>query len=55
MERVSATRSELLLRRGKIQLAEQGRDLLKERRSALVRELDSVGVSVLESMDLLAR
>jgi V/A-type H+-transporting ATPase subunit D len=55
MQRVSATRSELLLRRGKIQLAEQGRDLLKERRSALVRELDSVGVSVLESMDLLAR
>lgn len=55
MERVSATRSELLLRRSKIQLAAQGRDLLKERRSALVRELDRLGVSVLESMDVLTR
>lgn len=55
VERVSATRSELLLRRSQIRLAAQGRDLLKERRSALVRELDRLGVSVLESMDVLAR
>jgi V/A-type H+-transporting ATPase subunit D len=55
MDPVSATRSELLLRRSKIQLAVQGRDLLRERRSALVRELDRMSVSVFESMDLLAR
>ena len=37
MEQVSATRSELLARRARIGLATQGRDLLKERRTALVQ------------------
>src|SRR3954447_24235625 len=40
MQQVSATRSELLARRAQIGLAAQGRDLLKERRSALVREFN---------------
>lgn len=55
MEQVSATRSELLARRARIGLATQGRDLLKERRTALVREFHRLGASALESMDALDR
>jgi vacuolar-type H+-ATPase subunit D/Vma8 len=55
MEQVSATRSELLARRARIALATQGRDLLKERRTALVREFHRLGASALESMDALDR
>jgi V/A-type H+-transporting ATPase subunit D len=55
MEQVSATRSELLARRARIRLAVQGRDLLKERRTALITEFNRLGASVLESMDLLER
>ncbi|WP_445189168.1 V-type ATP synthase subunit D [Pseudonocardia sp. Cha107L01] len=55
MEQVSATRSELLARRARIKLAVQGRDLLKERRTALISEFDRLGTSVLESIDLLDR
>ena len=55
MEQVYATRSELLARRARIRLAVQGRDLLKERRSALVHEFDRLGASVLESIDRLDR
>ena len=55
MAQVSATRSELLARRARIRLAVQGRDLLKERRSALIGEFDRVGTSVLEAIDLLDR
>lgn len=55
MEQVSATRSELLAHRGRIRLAVQGRDLLKERRSALIGEFDRLGASILQSMDLLDR
>ncbi len=55
MKRVSATRSELLARRDRIGLATQGRDLLKERRSALVREFHRLGASALESIDVLDR
>jgi V/A-type H+-transporting ATPase subunit D len=55
MEQVSATRSELLARRARIGLAAQGRDLLKERRSALVQEFHRLGASALESMDDLDR
>jgi V/A-type H+-transporting ATPase subunit D len=55
MPQVSATRSELLARRARIGLAGQGRDLLKERRTALVREFHRLGVSVLESLDALDR
>lgn len=55
MVQVSATRSELLARRAQIKLAVQGRDLLKERRTALISEFDRLGTSVLESMDHLDR
>jgi len=55
MAQVSATRSELLARRARIGLAAQGRDLLKERRTALVREFHRLGASVLDSLDALDR
>jgi V/A-type H+-transporting ATPase subunit D len=50
MDQVSATRSELLARRARITLAAHGRDLLKDRRSVLVREFHSMGALALESM-----
>lgn len=55
MEQVSATRSELLSRRARIQIAAQGCELLKERRSALVREFHRLGTSALRSLDALDR
>jgi V/A-type H+-transporting ATPase subunit D len=55
MEQVSATRSELLARRARIRLAAQRRDLLKERRVALVHEFNRLGASALASMDALER
>src|SRR5215217_4324672 len=55
MQQVSATRSELLARRARIKLAAQGRDLLKERRSALVHEFNRLGASALASIDALDR
>jgi V/A-type H+/Na+-transporting ATPase subunit D len=55
MQQVSATRSELLARRAQITLAAQGRDLLKERRSALVHEFNRLGASALASIDALDR
>jgi V/A-type H+/Na+-transporting ATPase subunit D len=55
MKQVSPTRSELLARKAEIRLAAQGRDLLKERRSALVREFNHLGASALESLDVLDR
>ena len=39
MEQVKATRSELLQKKAQISLARQGRDLLKEKRNALMQEL----------------
>jgi len=55
MVQVSATRSELLAGRARIRLAVQGRDLLRERRSALIGEFNRLGASVLEAIDLLDR
>ena len=55
MQQVSATRSELLARRARIRLAAQGRDLLKERRTALVHEFNRLGASALASIDVLDR
>ena len=54
-QQVSATRSELLARRAQIRLGVQGRDLLKERRSALVNEFNRLGASALASIDALDR
>lgn len=39
METINPTRSELLAKRAQIKLAQQGRDLLKEKRTALWKEL----------------
>lgn len=55
MEQVSATRNELLARRARIKLAVQGQELLKDRRVALVHELERLGASVLSSTELLER
>jgi V/A-type H+-transporting ATPase subunit D len=53
MERITASRSELLARRAQIGLAAQGRDLLKEKRKALKREFMRLGATVLEAMGVL--
>ncbi len=49
-DRISATRSELLARRTRIGLAAQGRDLLKEKRTALMREFDRLSADALAAM-----
>jgi V/A-type H+-transporting ATPase subunit D len=54
-EQVSATRTELLVKREQIALAEQGRDLLKEKRNALMKELMRVADTVLRGSDVLER
>jgi V/A-type H+/Na+-transporting ATPase subunit D len=54
-EPLSATRSELLARRAQISLALQGRDLLKEKRAALMREFERVSTSVLAAVETLGR
>ena len=46
MEQLSATRSELIARRLQIGLATQGRDLLKEKRAALVVEFGHLSSGV---------
>lgn len=53
MEHVSATRTELLARRARIALAAQGRDLLQDKRAALMREFRRLSASVLEGMQAL--
>ena len=55
MQRVSATRSELLARRGQISLATGGRDLLKEKRAALMREFNRLSANALSAMKDLER
>lgn len=51
MEQVKATRAELLATKTQIGLACQGRDLLKEKRNALLRELMRIAQRVLRSSD----
>ena len=53
MEQVSATRSELLARRVQIALASQGRDLLKEKRAALMVEFGRLSTGILEAVETL--
>jgi V/A-type H+-transporting ATPase subunit D len=55
MEQLSATRTELLARRVQIGLATQGRDLLKEKRAALVLEFGHLSTGVLEAVEKLGR
>lgn len=50
-DRPRATRTELLARQAQLQLAGQGRDLLKDKRAALVREFDELRHDVLARMD----
>jgi len=55
VQQLSATRSELLARRLRIALAAQGRDLLKEKRSALLVEFGRLSTGVLEAIETLGR
>jgi V/A-type H+-transporting ATPase subunit D len=55
VEQLSATRSELLARRLRIALATQGRDLLKEKRGALMREFGRLSAGVLEAVETLGQ
>jgi V/A-type H+-transporting ATPase subunit D len=55
VEQLSATRSELLARRLRIALATQGRDLLKEKRAALLVEFGRLSTGVLEAVETLGR
>ena len=55
VQQLSATRSELLARRAQISLATQGRDLLKEKRAALMREFERTSGSILQAVAKLGR
>jgi V/A-type H+-transporting ATPase subunit D len=55
MAQLTATRSELLARRARIALAKQGRDLLRDKRAALMREFDRLSASALERVEALGR
>jgi V/A-type H+-transporting ATPase subunit D len=52
---LSATRTELLARRARIGLATQGRDLLKDKRAALMVEFGHLSSSVVEAVEALGR
>ena len=49
MEQIRATRAELLAKKNQIALARQGRDLLKEKRNALLQELVRTAEQVVRS------
>src|SRR3970282_1372012 len=52
MRTVSTTRMELLAKKAQIALAMQGRELLEEKRTALMRELMRVAERVMASSDV---
>lgn len=51
MEQIRATRAELLAKKKQIVLARQGRDLLKEKRNALLKELMRTAEQVMRGSD----
>jgi V/A-type H+-transporting ATPase subunit D len=53
MKQIKATRAELLARKNQIALAYQGRDLLKEKRNALMQQLMQIAEQVMRSSDIL--
>ena len=53
MQKISCTRMELLARKAQLELAQQGRDLLEQKRTALMKELFKVADTVLEHTGLL--
>ncbi len=55
MQTVSTTRMELLARKAQLALAEQGRELLEQKRTALMRELLREAESVLAGTDALQK
>ena len=55
MERVRATRAELLAKKNQITLAYQGRELLKEKRNALLQQFMRIAEQVMRSGDELER
>jgi V/A-type H+-transporting ATPase subunit D len=55
MEQIHATRAELLAKKKQIVLARQGRDLLKEKRNALLKELMRTAEQVMRDSDELEK
>ena len=53
LPKVSCTRMELLARKAQIKLAQQGRELLEQKRTALVKELLHTADTVMEHSDIL--
>jgi V/A-type H+-transporting ATPase subunit D len=53
MKQIRATRAELLARKNQIALAYQGRDLLKEKRNALMQQLMRTAEQVMRGSDIL--
>jgi vacuolar-type H+-ATPase subunit D/Vma8 len=53
MEQVNPTRMEMIRKRAQIKLAEQGRDLLREKMDALIQEFFRIMESVSESREKL--
>ncbi len=53
MEHASPTRMNLLARRAQIELAQQGRDLLTDKRNALIKELQKLAEQVMVRSDAL--
>jgi V/A-type H+-transporting ATPase subunit D len=53
MKQIRATRAELLARKNQIALAYQGRDLLKEKRNALMQQLMQTAEQVMRGSDIL--